>query len=112
MIDPIDQDPRDCPPFPNSEVLAMVEWESRALTGNSLNQGFILQQIRKYNQTSRQLHQDKALSAIGIHTGLLPKRVAIAPELTQEERNRVLYFCTQFLKTAGIKAEMKQQKAP
>lgn len=78
-----------------------------------INQGFILTQIRRYNQARRQIYKDRALLTIGIHTGLIPKKAALTPELSSEERERVLYFCRQFLESSGIKAEMKeQQKAP
>lgn len=96
----------------NSEMIQFLEMENRALMGKPLNQSFILSQVRKYNQAVRQLYRDNALLAIGIHTGLLQKRVAIASELTQVERDRVLYFCRQFLKSNHIQAEIKEQKAP
>lgn len=96
----------------DSEMVQFLEMESRALTGKPLNQSFILEHIRKYNQARRQLYRDNALLAIGIHAGLLQKRVAIASELTQQERDRVLYFCRQFLKSNAIQAEIKEQKAP
>lgn len=105
-------DPRNCEAAPDSEMIKFLNWESRALTGQCLNSAFIIDWIRKYNRASRQLYQDRALLAIGIHAGLIKKSSAIAPQLSEEERQRVLYFCREFLKSAGICASMREQKAP
>lgn len=74
---------------------------------DELNQNFIFNQIRKYNQARRQLYRDKALLAVGIHAGLLRKSKAIAPELSEEDRQRIIYFLRQFLKTSGCEAEIE-----
>lgn len=67
-----------------------------------LNEAFIIRQIRKYNSVKRHLHQDRALTAIGIHAGLLKKKKVVLRELTNEERLRVLYFVRQFLVERGM----------
>lgn len=78
------------------------------ISSPGLNHSFILEQIRKYNQARRLIYRDRALLAIGLHTGFLKKSHALAPELSQEERERVLYFCRQFLKANAIQAELKE----
>lgn len=65
---------------------------------------FVFNQIRKYNQARRQIYKDKALLAAGIHAGLLKKSKAIVPELSDGERQRVLFFLREFLKSAGVEA--------
>jgi hypothetical protein len=72
-----------------------------------IDQSFVFNQIRKYNQASRQVYRDKALLAIGTHTGLLKKSKALVPELNQAERRRVLYFARQFLKANKCQAEIE-----
>lgn len=67
-----------------------------------LNEAFIIRQIRKYNSVKCHLHQDRALTAIGIHAGLLKKKKVALRELTNEERLRVLYFVRQFLVERGM----------
>lgn len=71
-----------------------------------INENFIVDWIRRYNRSRRQIYKDKALLAIGIHAGLLKKSKSVAPELSEEERQCVLYFCREFLKSAGILAEI------
>lgn len=72
-----------------------------------INESFVFNQIRKYNQARRQIYKDKALLSVGIHAGLLKKQSAIAPELSQPERDRVLYFLRQFASSAGCPVEIK-----
>lgn len=71
-----------------------------------VNEAFVVDHIRKYNRARRSMYRDKSLLEIGVHVGLIKKSKAIIPELTDEERQRVLYFCREFLKNAGIKAEI------
>jgi hypothetical protein len=71
-----------------------------------INQSLVFNQIRKYNQARRQIYKDKALLTVGIHAGLLKKQVAVAPELSQEERDRVLYFLREFARSAGCQVEI------
>lgn len=68
----------------------------------TLNEAFIIRQIHKYNNVKRQLHQDKALTAIGLHAGLLKKKKVFARELTDSERLLVLFFVRQFLVERGM----------
>ncbi|AFZ22363.1 hypothetical protein [Allocoleopsis franciscana] len=91
----------DCPPLPDTLVMSVLAWEK-----GKINHSFVFDQIRKYNQTRRQLYRDKALLAVGIHVGLLKKSNAIAPELSNEERQRVLYFLLQFLKSEGCNVKL------
>lgn len=72
-----------------------------------INEAFVFDWIRKYNQSRRQIYKDKALLAVGIHAGLLKKSKAIAPELTQEERDRVVYFLRQFVRSAGVQVQIQ-----
>ena len=71
-----------------------------------INESFVVDHIRNYNRARRQIYEDRALLAIGIHAGLLKKSKSVAPELSEEERQRVIYFCREFLKSAGILAEI------
>lgn len=71
-----------------------------------INEAFVFDWIRKYNQSRRQIYKDKALLAVGIHAGLLKKSNAIAPELSHEERQRVLLFLREFLKSAGVEVSI------
>ncbi len=72
-----------------------------------INEAFVFAWIRKYNQARRQLYKDKALLAVGIHAGLLKKSKSIAPELSQEERDRVVYFLREFVRSAGIEVKIQ-----
>ena len=80
------------------------------MMAEELNQNFIFNQIRKYNQARRQIYRDKALLAVGIHAGLLKKSKAIAPELSEEDRLRVLFFLRQFLASSGCNAEIAAEE--
>ena len=71
-------------------------------TETKLNEAFLIRQIRKYNSVKRQMHQDKALTAIGLHAGLLDKKRVVMRELTQEERTQVLCFVREFLTSRGM----------
>ncbi len=71
-----------------------------------IDESFVWGQIRKYNQARRQIYKDKALAAVGIHTGLLKSPAKIFPELTEEERSRILYFLRQFLADKGVQVEL------
>jgi hypothetical protein len=46
--------------------------------------------------------KDAALTAVGIHAGLLVKSRVVMRELTPEEKNRVLYFLRQFVQSQGV----------
>lgn len=72
-----------------------------------LNEDFLFKSIRKYNQVRRQTQKDVVLNAVGIHAGLLPRSRNPLPELSQEERDRVLYFLKEFLLQQGIEASIK-----
>jgi hypothetical protein len=69
---------------------------------NQINPSFVFNQIRKYNKSRRQTLKDAALTAVGIHVGLLEKKNVIIRDLTQEERDRVLYYLRQFLQNQGL----------
>lgn len=73
-----------------------------------MNEQFIFNQIRKYNRATRQTLKDAALSAVGIHAGLLPKSKAIARELSSEERSRVIYFLKQFCTSQGLEVQINE----
>lgn len=73
-----------------------------------MNNSFIFQEIRKYNQATDQRRKDLALSAIGLHAGLLEKKHIALRDLTFEERSRVIYFLEQFLKQQKLEVAIKQ----
>lgn len=75
--------------------------------GSEINPDFVFKQIRKYNSTTRQVHQDRALLAVGIHAGLLAKKRALAPSLKPKERLIVLDFLRQFCEEQGVTLEFK-----
>jgi hypothetical protein len=72
-----------------------------------MNESFIFQQIRKYNSAQRQSLKDAALTAVGIHAGLLVKSRIVMRELTPEERNRVLCFLRQFVQGQGLEISIE-----
>lgn len=72
-----------------------------------MNETFIFRQIRKYNSSQRQSLKDAALTAVGIHAGLLVKSRVVMRELTSEERNRVLYFLRQFVQDQGVEVAIE-----
>ncbi len=74
--------------------------------GLSIDESFLWSQIRKYNQARRQIYKDKVLLAVGVHTGLLTAQKKFFPELTEEERNRILYFLRQFLADKCVQVEL------
>lgn len=71
-----------------------------------IDENLIFNQIRKYNQARRIIYKDQALLRVGIHVGLLKRRMSVTPELTQEERDRVLYFLRQFVTNQGCEVEI------
>jgi len=73
-----------------------------------VNKSFVFNQIRRYNSVKTQLHQDAALTAVGIHVGLLEKKKVVFRTLTREERQRVINFLRQFLQDQGVEAEIKE----
>jgi hypothetical protein len=74
---------------------------------NRINPSFVFNQIRKYNKSRRQTLKDAALTAVGIHVGLLEKKSVIIRDLTQEERDHVLYYLQQFLQSQGLKVTIR-----
>jgi hypothetical protein len=74
---------------------------------NQINPSFVFNQIRKYNKSRRQTLKDAALTAVGIHVGLLEKKNVIIRDLTKEERDRVLYYLRQFIKSEGLKVTIQ-----
>ncbi len=75
---------------------------------NPMRESFILNQIRKYNQARRQSLKDAALTAVGIHVGLIKKKQIIMRELLPEERSRILYFLREFLKRQGLEVVLDE----
>ena len=73
-----------------------------------MNNSFVFNQIRRYNSVKTKLHQDAALTAVGIHVGLLEKKKLVFRTLTREERQRVVYFLRQFLRDQGVEAQIKE----
>lgn len=73
-----------------------------------MNENFIFNQIRRYNQARRQMYKDKALLAIGVHVGLLKKSSALVPALSTEDRSRVIYFMRQFCQSAGVEVSIAE----
>jgi len=73
-----------------------------------MEEAFIFNSIRRYNQARRQLQQNCILHAVGRHVNLIERPRQLLPELTQEERDRVLEFLREFLKAEGLtKIELK-----
>lgn len=73
-----------------------------------MNKQFLFNQIRKYNRATRQTLKDSALSAAGIHAGLLPKAKTLLRELSPEERSRIIYFLRQFCASQGLDVEINE----
>lgn len=74
---------------------------------NRINPNFLFNQIRKYNKSRRQTLKDAALTAVGIHVGLLEKKNVIIRDLTPEERDRVLCYLRQFVEAEGLKVTIQ-----
>jgi hypothetical protein len=73
-----------------------------------MHEAFIFNSIRRYNQATRQLQRDCILHAVGRHVNLIERPGQLLPELSQEERDRVLKFLREFLKAEGLtKIELK-----
>lgn len=68
----------------------------------AINPNFIFNQIRKYNQAHSQTYKDAALAAVGIHVGLLEKENIVLRDLTNEERQMMIYYLQQFCRSEGI----------
>jgi hypothetical protein len=68
-----------------------------------MNESFIFNSIHKYNRATRQSQKDVLLYKMGVHAGLIEKRRSLLPELSSEERSRVIYFVNQFLKSHNFK---------
>ena len=82
-------------------------WSGQMVFGNQVNPSFVFNSIRKYNRSQRQTQKDVILNAVGIHVGLLPKNRNPLPVLSQEERDRVLYFLRQFLASQKLEVIIK-----
>jgi hypothetical protein len=68
-----------------------------------MNEAFLFNSIHKYNRATRQSQKDVLLYKIGVHAGLIEKRRSLLPELSVEERSRVIDFLNQFLKSHDFK---------
>ena len=67
-----------------------------------MNESFLFNSIHKYNRATRQTQRDGVLHAVGVHAALIQKRRSLLPELTQQERDRVLAFLRDFLQDQGL----------
>lgn len=83
-------------------------WSGQLALENQVNPSFIFNSIAKYNRVQRQTQKDVILNAVGIHAGLLPKKGNPLPVLSQEERDRVLYFLKQFLASQKLEVTLKE----
>jgi len=70
---------------------------------DTMNESFIFNSIHKYNRATRQTQKDVILYKMGVHAGLIEKRRSLLPELSSEERSRVIDFLNQFLKSHNFK---------
>jgi hypothetical protein len=73
-----------------------------------INESFVFNQIRKFNQARRQTQKDVVLHAVGVHAGLVKVQRTPLPTLTPEERQRVLYFLRQFCEQQGVEVLLKE----
>jgi hypothetical protein len=85
-------------------------WRGQTSSKREWNPDFIYNSIAKYNKSSRRTQQDAILHAVGLHCGLIkPKRNQRLPILlSQEERDRVLYFLRQFLASQKLDVKIKE----
>lgn len=67
-----------------------------------MEEAFIFNSIRRYNQARRQLQQDCILHTVGRHVNLIERPRQLLPELSQEERDRVLQFLREFLDSQNL----------
>ena len=72
-----------------------------------LNESFLFKSIHKYKRSQRQTQRDAVLNAVGVHAGLLERSSNPLPVLSQEERDRVLDFLREFLKSQKLEVEIK-----
>jgi hypothetical protein len=73
------------------------------------NSDFVLNSIAKLNRSNRRVQKDSVLHGVGLHVGLLQKKKnqRLPIILTQEERDRVLYFLRQFLVNQGLDLQIR-----
>ncbi len=77
-------------------------------TKGEFNPDFVFNSIAKYNRSNRRTQQDAILHAVGLHCGLIKsKRNRLPILLSQEERDRVLYFLRQFLASQKLEVKIK-----
>jgi 5-hydroxyisourate hydrolase-like protein (transthyretin family) len=74
-----------------------------------INTDYIFNSIAKLNRSNRRIQKDAVLHAVGIHIGLLKKKKnqRLPIILSQEERDRVLYFLRQFLAQQKLEVKIK-----
>lgn len=73
----------------------------------NLEESFLFNAIRKYNRVPRQTQKDVVLHSVGVKFGLVEPRRAPLPELSQEERDRVLDRLRDFCKEQGVEVLLK-----
>jgi hypothetical protein len=67
-----------------------------------MNEAFLFNSIHKYNRATRQSQKDVLLYKMGVHAGLIEKRRSPLPTLTPEQRQSVINFVNDFLKSQGF----------
>ena len=76
----------------------------------NLDTNFIFNQIRAYNKAQKPKLKDRILHAAGAYAELLSQEAILRGELTDAERNAVLFFLIQFCEFQGLKVEISESK--
>lgn len=67
-----------------------------------MNESFLFNSIHKYNCAKRIAQRDSVLFGVGVHVGLIERRDPRRPQLSVEERDRVLGYLRDFLAKEGL----------
>jgi hypothetical protein len=67
-----------------------------------MNPTFLFKSIRKYNVARRRTQKDVILHAVGVHCKLLENKRSPLPTLSEAEREVVLNFLRDFLRSENL----------